>query len=73
MKWKGNEELGREYMDQATELEREIVRLREKKLHHPESVRKLRRKIDILETMIYDLRKNGVELLHYGEDQGNDP
>lgn len=70
--WKSNEELGREYMDQAEELEREIVRLRGKKLHHPESVRKLRRKIDILETMIYDLRKNGVELLHYGEDQGND-
>lgn len=71
--WKSNEELGREYMDQAAELEREIVRLREKKLRHPESVRKLRRKIDILETMIYDLRKNGVELLHYGEDQRNDP
>lgn len=53
--WKSNEKLGREYMEQAAELEREIVRLRGKKLHHSESVRKLRRKINILETMIYDL------------------
>lgn len=65
--WKSNEELGREYMDRAEELEKEVARLREKRPRHLETERRLRREIDILETMILDLRKTGVVLLHYDE------
>lgn len=70
--WKSSKELGREYLDQAEELEKEIARLRRKRPRSLEEKRKLRRKIDILDSMLIDLRKNGDRLLRYYEEREDD-
>lgn len=68
--WQSNAALGQEYIQQAEALEEDIARLRRKKPRSPEDQRKLRRKIDILETMIMDTRRIGVDLIYYDDKEG---
>lgn len=69
MTWKSNGELGREYLEQADDLEREIERLRRKKPRISEEKLRLRRKINILETMMVETRELGNELIDYYHEE----